>query len=303
MIAFSTIDAPACALGEGPVWSDRDKALYWVDVVGKKILRFRPSSGTVDVREIPFAPSAIVPRQGTGLLLVTKKGLALLDDFTSPLVSIPVPQIDFTREVFNDATCDQLGRLWIGTRDINAREAKGRLYRIDADFSVTSHVDGLVISNGIAFSPDSRTMYHVDSRPGRIDAYDYDLERGAISNRRTFLEYSDPTRKGHPDGCTVDADGGLWVAEVEGSRLARYTPDRRLDREIPLPVSKPTSVMFGGAGLRTLFATSMQFGLSEEQLAAQPLAGRVFALEAGVTGLPEPLFSGRSPHLRDSEER
>ncbi|TWG92125.1 sugar lactone lactonase YvrE [Mesorhizobium sp. J18] len=295
MTTFATVDAPACVLGEGPIWSDRDDALYWVDVVAKLIFRFRPSGGEVAIRELPFAPSAIVPRKTGGLLLVTKKGMAILDSFEGALQSIAVPLIDFTREVFNDAACDQAGRLWIGTRDINAREAKGRLYRIDADFDVTVHAEGLVISNGIAWSPDGRTMYHVDSRPGRIDAYDYDPDRGAISARRVFLDYDQPGTAGHPDGCTVDAEGGLWVAEVEGARLARYTPDGRLDREVPLPVSKPTSVMFGGPGLRTLFATSMQFRLSQSELAEQHLAGRLFALDVGVAGLPEPLFAGTRP--------
>lgn len=295
MNAFTTVDAPACVLGEGPMWSDRDEALYWVDIVAKRIFRFRPSDGDVAIRELPFAPSAIVPRKAGGLLLITKKGMAILESFEGALESIAVPMIDFTREVFNDAACDQAGRLWIGTRDINAKEAKGRLYRIDANFDVTAHAEGLVISNGIAFSPDGRTMYHVDSRPGRVDAYDYDPDRGTIGGKRLFLDYAQLGTAGRPDGCTVDAEGGLWVAEVEGARLARYTPDGRLDREVTLPVSKPTSVMFGGPGHRTLFATSMQFGLSQAELEEQHLAGCLFALDVGVAGLPEPLFAGTRP--------
>ena len=146
-----------------------------------------------------------------------------------------------------------------------------------------------VVSNGIVFSPDGRTLYHTDSRPGRIDRYDFDVDTGTLSNRRVFLDYADEGGR-HPDGCTVDAQGGLWVAEINGWRVARYTPEGRLDRELRVPVSKPTSVMFGGKDLSTLFITTMRFGLPDDELERQPFAGRLFRADPGFTGVPEHEF-------------
>ncbi|MCO5089594.1 SMP-30/gluconolactonase/LRE family protein [Bosea sp. (in: a-proteobacteria)] len=284
------IDAPASILGEGPVWSGREQVLYWLDVVGKAIFRLDPATGEVRTRALPYAPSAIVPRADGGLLLVTKKGMALLDDFAAEPRSVPLPGIDFSQEVFNDAACDAAGRLWVGTRDFNVREPKGRLFRVDAGLTLEQQDEGFVVSNGIAWSPDGGTLYHVDSRPGCVYAHDFDMATGTLRNRRVFLDYSAMDVAGHPDGCTVDAEGGLWIAEVEGWRVARYTPDGRLDREIRLPFKKPTSVMFGGAGLDRLFITSMQFRLTDQELLDQPLAGSLLVVEPGVKGLPEPAF-------------
>lgn len=269
--------------------------LYWLDVVGKAIFRFDPATGHVRTRQLPYAPSAIVPREDGGLLLVTKKGMALLDDFGAPPQSVPLPDIDFSKEVFNDAACDASGRLWVGTRDFNVREPKGRLFRVDTGLAIKQQDEGFVVSNGIAWSPDGRTLYHVDSRPGRVYAHDFDMATGTIHNRRVFLDYPSMDVAGHPDGCTVDAEGGLWIAEVEGWRVARYWPDGSPDREIKLPFKKPTSVMFGGAGLDQLFITSMQFRLTDQELLDQPLAGSLLVAELGVKGLPEPAFRlGRS---------
>jgi len=288
--ALYTIDSPASVLGEGPFWSQRDAALYWVDVVGRKVFKYRPDGGPAEVRDLPFAPSALIPRNEGGFLLVTKQGMASFDFESGKLETIPVPLIDFSQEIFNDAGCDRHGRLWVGTRDRNVTEPKGCLYRMDADFTMTRQAEGFVVSNGIAWSPDSKRMYHADSRPGCVYVYDYDLATGSIENRRIFIDYTTQAHtQGHPDGCTVDAEGGLWVAEVEGWRIARYSPEGELDRAVEMPFAKPTSVMFGGDELETLYITSMQFRLSDEELAEQTLAGRVLALDAGVRGLPEPL--------------
>jgi sugar lactone lactonase YvrE len=282
-------------LGEGPFWSERDSALFWVDVVGRKIFKHTPNAGPAESRDLPYAPSAIIPRAQGGFLLVTKQGMALFDFDSGTLETLAVPQIDFSQEIFNDAACDRYGRLWVGTRDRNVAEPKGCLYRMEADFTMTRQVEGLVVSNGIAWSPDSKRMYHADSRPGSVFVYDYDLATGSIEDRRVLIDYAaDAHTQGHPDGCTVDAEGGLWVAEVEGWRIARYTPGGELDRVVQMPFAKPTSVMFGGRRLDTLFITSMQFRLSEEELSQQTLAGRVLALEAGVRGLPEPTFGAAS---------
>jgi sugar lactone lactonase YvrE len=286
---FEVLDSPVTELGEGPMWSAAEGALYWIDIVGRRILRYVAARRAVEVREVPYAPSAVIPRSSGGLLLVTKKGMALMDFESGEVRSIPVDLVDFTQEVFNDAKCDSAGRLWVGTRDLHGSEPKGSLFCLAPDYTMTRHTRGIVVSNGLGWSPDERTFYHVDTRPGRIDAYDYDVAAGTLSNRRTFVDYA-----GHgaarPDGCAVDAQGGLWVAEVEDWHVRRYGPDGRLTHEIRLPVRKPTSVMFGGPDLDTLYITSMTFRLAPEELPQQPLAGRVLAMDVGFKGLPEHCF-------------
>jgi sugar lactone lactonase YvrE len=172
------------------------------------------------------------------------------------------------------------------------KEPNGGLFCLHADFSMHRHASGLVVSNGIAWAEAGRVMYHVDSHPGRIDAYDFDGSTGALSNRRVFRDYVKERAASIPDGCAADAEGGLWVAEVGDWHIRRYAPDGRLDREIRMPFRKPTSVMFGGADLGTLYVTSMRFGLTDSALADQPLAGSLLQLDVGVKGQPEHVFAG-----------
>lgn len=290
--AFTVIDAPQSVLGEGPMWSVGEQVLYWIDIVSRRIFRLRPVTGQVDIKELPYAPSAVIPRAAGGLLVVTKKGMALMDFDKPELQSIPVALVDFKKEVFNDAKCDSTGRLWVGTRDLHVKGPEGGLFCMNADYSMQRHASGLVVSNGIAWDAVERVMYHVDSHPGRIDAYDFDVATGALSNRRVFRDYVKESAAAIPDGCAADAEGGLWVAEVGDWHIRRYMPDGRLDREIRMPFQKPTSVMFGGPDLRTLYVTSMRFGLSDEALAAQPLAGSLLQLDVGMKGQPEHVFGG-----------
>lgn len=289
---LEVVPAPPTELGEGPMWSVAEQVLYWIDIVQRRILRMSPATGRVDVRELPYAPSAVIPRAAGGLLLVTKKGLATLQFDDRQLVSVPVSLVDFKQEVFNDAKCDRAGRLWVGTRDLHVRQPVGGLFRLDPGFGMQRHREALVVSNGIAFADEGRRMYHVDSHPGRIDVFDVDAATGTLANGRVFRDYATDGSEGFPDGCTTDADGGLWVAEVGRGLIRRYTPEGRCEREILLPVTKPTSVMFGGPGLQTLYVTSMRFGLSQAQLAEQPLAGALFQIDVGFRGLAEPVFAG-----------
>ncbi len=287
--SIKPVDAPLTVLGEGPTWCAREECLYWIDIVGRRVLRLRHATGRVDTADLPYAPSAVIPRTEGGLLLITKKGMATLDFDTQELQSLPVPLVDFSREVFNDAKCDAAGRIWVGTRDLHGKDPNGSLFRLDPDMRMTRHTRGLVVSNGMDWSPDGCTFYHVETNPGRIDAYDFDVATGTLSNRRIFVDYA-AKKPAIPDGCTMDAEGGLWVAELNDSHLRRYAPDGSLDRAIHLPLSKPTSVMFGGPHLETLYVTSMQFGLSPEELARQPLAGALLAVDVGVRGRPQSYF-------------
>lgn len=285
-----SIGSHRAVIGEGPIWSVRDQALYWLDNTQKRLLRHRPTSGSVDVRDLQYKTSCLALLGDGRLLVAFKKGLAIVnfESGTSQSLTLSGDPIDFGTALFNDGKVDRAGRLWIGTLDKIPDSAEGALYCIDSGLRVRRVVTGVKVSNGLAWSPDGSTLYHVDTRPGCIYAMDFEARSGTVSNRRPLIRYEGD--HGRPDGCTVDAEGYLWVAEVEASRVSRYTPDGRKDREILLPITKPTSVMFGGPDLGTLYITSMTFCLDEAELERQPWAGTLLAVEPGVSGLPEPSF-------------
>jgi len=280
-------------LGEGPIWVGDHQALYWIDIHQETLIRYLPALDRSDTRKLPHRPTSLCQRTDGRLLVSYKAGMGAVDFQSGQAQELRLSGVDFEHEAFNDSACDRLGRLWIGTRDPNpvAVNPVAKLYRLGSDLRAESVDRGFVISNGRAWSPDNKTMYHTDSVPGRIDAYDFDLATGTISGRRVLIDYAG---KGcRPDGCTVDAEGCLWVAEVEGWRVSRYRPDGVLVRQIELPFRKPSSVMFGGNDLRTLFVTSVTHGLTPQELSEQPLAGMLMAIDVGVPGLPETHFDCR----------
>jgi L-arabinonolactonase len=188
---------------------------------------------------------------------------------------------------FNDSRVDPQGRFWAGTMDDVARGEVGTLYRLDSGHRMTAVLHPIIISNSLAFSPDSRTMYFSDTVSREIWAYDFDSVSGIPSNRRVFANVPAP---GTPDGSTVDAEGYLWNAEWDGARMVRYAPDGRVDRIIPMPVRHPTCCTFGGPDLTTLFVTTASLRLSDVERAAQPMAGGLLALEVGIKGVADPAF-------------
>lgn len=282
-------------LGENPLWDEVSGRLFSIDCMSRKLFCHDVDGARQDEWILPRTPGSFALRAGSGgggsgMLMAYRRGLAFIEPGTGMLDEIPTPGIDFAKEVFNDGKCDRQGRFWTGTMDREVTEPVGALYRVDPDLRVTRMDDGITLSNGIAWSPDDRTMYYCDSRPGRIWAYDYDIAIGSIENRRVFADFAD--RKGRPDGCTTDAEGGLWVAEVGAGQVVRFDPSGREVSAVALPVSRPTSVMFGGPGLRTLFVTSMRYGLSAEAARDEPQAGCIFAAELDVAGLPTARFGG-----------
>jgi sugar lactone lactonase YvrE len=276
--------------GEAPIWSAQEQALYWIDGQQRQIMRLSMPARIAEVRRLPYRPSCLALLPERGLLIGYKKGIGTFDFATGEAVALPLHDVVLDIVSFNDGACDAAGRLWIGTRHRDASAPVGALYCIGPGMTVRRVIDGLIVSNGIAFSPDGRTMYHTDSRPGRIDAYAFDPDNGSLGSCRRLIDYAGKGRR--PDGCTVDADGFLWVAEIDGARVARYAPDGTLEREIALPVSKPSSVAFGGTDLSTLFITTIRYGLTDAQRSAQPWAGKLLAVETGFRGLPEPPFRG-----------
>lgn len=284
------LDAKA-QLGEGPVWCPRERVLYWVDSMEPAMKRFDPATGGTKSWSVPDLIGSFALREKGGAILALRKGFYALDFATGAVRAIAEPEAG-SENRFNDGKCDRRGRFFAGSMHFASlpRQPKGSLYRFDPDHSVRKMETGIRTSNGIGWSPDNRTMYYTDTRAQCVWAYDYDLETGAIGNRRTLADV--PEETGYPDGLTVDAEGFIWSANWGGSRLVRYAPDGRIDRTVMLPVTQPTSCSFGGADLRTLYVTSARDGLDEDQLGKEPSAGAVFAFEPGVTGLAEPRFAG-----------
>jgi L-arabinonolactonase len=276
------------SLGEGPVWSVREQTLYWVDIVGRAARSYSPSTGVRRNWSMPSEIGALALRTSGGALVALRSGFALLDLGTGVLTPVCDPEPDHPENLFNDGACDRAGRFWAGTLHQNETEPLGSLYRVDAALQCTRMLTGLVVANGIGWSPDNRTMYFTDSGHRRISAFDYSLERGELSGQRTFAEVG--ARDGVPDGLTVDSEGYVWTALWDGGAIRRYAPDGRLSEVIEVPVPRPTSCAFGGPDLSTLFITSARDGLDERALHEAPLSGSVFALETSACGIPEPTF-------------
>ncbi len=277
-------------LGEVPVWDVAEQALYWVDIEGSLLQRLEPASGTRRTWRLPERVCALALRQKGGLVLALASGFAFFDPATGALERLAVPEAHMPHNRMNDGKCDRRGRFWAGTMDDRLASPTGALYRLDPDLTCRRMESGIGISNSLAWSPDDRVFYFADSLPRKIFAYDFDAETGAIGNRRVFTDCRD--QPGVPDGSTVDVEGYLWNAQWDGWRLVRYTPNGRIERIVDLPVQKPTSCMFGGPDLATLYVTSAVWDLTAEALARQPHAGGVFALDVGVRGLPETRFAG-----------
>ena len=284
--------AVRCQLGEGPLWDWRSQVLHWVDIDQQRLYRFDPASGVHDQVDLPYAACAIALRAAGGLVLATRHGFAAWDWNDCTLRPIADPEAGRPTR-FNDGAVDSRGRFWAGTIALDPERyhiPDNRLYRLDLDGSVHLMESGLTISNGPGWSPDDRTMYLTDTVAQKIYAYDFDAEQGVISNRRDFVVT--PDGPGYPDGLAVDAAGGVWSARIAAGKLVRYDSQGRAERELPLPVTCPTSCAFGGPELDQLFITTSWHILSEAEKAAQPQAGDLFVASPGAQGRPAALFAG-----------
>jgi len=278
------------ALGEGPCWHGAEGALYFVDALRPAIHRWHPTRG-LNTWTMPAIVGSFAIRRRGGLIASLQTGFAAVDLATGAVSPLIDPEPDRPDNILNDGKCDRRGRFWCGSRDGALTEPSGALYCLDPDLGVRRMDRGFIVSNGIAFSPDDRTMYFADSRGETVFAYDFDIDRGAISNRRIFFSTRDI--EGRCDGATVDAEGFYWCALVHGGKIARIDPTGRIDRIVDVPVKHPTMCTFGGAKLDVLYVTSAASMVSEFDRARTPLAGSLFAIHGlGVTGLPEPMFAG-----------
>jgi sugar lactone lactonase YvrE len=282
-------------LGESLYWDTGAEVLYWIDAWKAVVHAYEPATG--DMRQTDFAAAlggrpigSIARREGGGMISGVRGGFYQLDLETGEARLIAEAETDRpAANRLNDGKCDRAGRFWCASINTDHHTASAALWRLDAGSEPFLMEDGLIGGNGIAWSPDDRSMYLADTLAGMVWKYDFDAASGLIANRRPFISVD--AAEGAPDGATVDADGCYWTALFRGGAVAQFDPDGRLMRRIGLPVSNPTMCAFGGPDLDILYITSATRFLDETQFGAQPLAGRVLAIRGlGVRGLPEPKF-------------
>lgn len=289
----------AALLGESPLWHPDEQALYYCDIPGHRLHRLDPATGRLDTWAFDTDVACCAPARSGGLVLGMRDGLWRFDPASGKRSLIEAPPYDPTVERYNDGKCDPAGRFWCGTIYEPRDPALAALYCLGPHGEVSRRAGGVTVSNGLAWSPDGRTMYWSDTKAHRIDAMDFDPATGELSRRRTFAQFTPRAEGqalddygGRPDGAAVDSQGNYWSAMFEGSRLLQLSPSGEVLREVRLPVRCATMPCFGGADLRTLYITTARDKRPADELAAQPWAGCVLQLRVEVPGLPAAFYAG-----------
>lgn len=269
-------------LGEGPVWSTREQALYFVDIVGQAIHRLDPASGARASWQAPARPGFVVPASDGTLVCGLKDGLYRFDPRNGAFHRMVEVEPEHPGNRINDGCVDSKGRLWFGTMDDEEGTPSGALYSVTRSargLDLLRHDEGYVVTNGPGISPDGTRLYHNHSPAGLI--YEFDLATdGSLSNRRIFARVDN----GYPDGVVVDSAGTLWVGVWNGGRIERFQPDGTRLEPIAMPALNVTKVAFGGADLRTLYVTTARKSTPDDVLARNPQAGSLFSLRVDVPG-------------------
>lgn len=276
-------------LGETPLWCPRTAKVWWINIEQPKLHSFDECTGKHAVYpfDCTFLGSLALHRDG-GFVVALDNTLHRFDPVTGALHKIVEVEPADAGTRLNDGRSDSRGRLWIGTMDAAIEKPLGSFYRVDPDGNVQKFFDDIIVTNSVATSPDGRTLYMSDTRRFKLWAFDLDLDRGVITNRRVFVDYE--SQRGRPDGACVDREGYVWNAVFAGHRVVRYAPNGRLDRVIELPVTNPTCVCLGGPDLRTLYITTATKMIDPAVLAHEDWAGALLAIDVDVAGLPESLF-------------
>ncbi len=288
--------APRCLVGEGPVWDVAQQALYYVDIIGKKVHRHDPATGKSTSWEVPGVIGSMAVRESGGLLVALADGLYALDTDTGQVDPLCILEGRNPQVQFNDGKVDRRGRFVVGTTDSKVSAPLGSIYTFTPDHQLVEINDDIIISNGPCWSPDNKTFYFSDTGINQIYAYDYDIETGVAFNRRNFANTVELGLGGIPDGATVDSDGLMWMAICEGSKVVSFRPDGKIERIIDMPISLTASVMFGGPDLDLLYVTTIDplalkaLGMDKP---AEDGGGYTWVIEGlGAKGLPEPRFAG-----------
>ncbi len=293
MVEITCIVDAKAELGEATLWDPDTRVLWWVDIWKKEIHRYDPATGKDEIFDVPEYLGCIGLRRKGGLVITMASGFYFFDPATGKLEPIADPEADQPKTRFNDGKPDRQGRFWSGTMfEVPGQpvEFLGALYRLDPDLSVHRMIEGVGCANGLAWSPDSKTMYFSDSYSGRIDIYDFDPATGDIENRRTFVDMA--ALDEIADGATVDAEGCYWVTIPFKSKVRRYDPDGKLMLTIEMPTDLPTCCEFGGKDLDILYVTTAVLKRPAEHFVGQKNPGGLFAVDVGVKGLTLPAFTG-----------
>ena len=288
-IAEPILEAQAL-LGEGSLWDSAKNCLYWVDIVGCKVNIYDPVTGRNRVFHVSQDVGTVVPAKSGGLMIALRDGFARLKIESGEVVMMAEKKREGIR--FNDGKCDPAGRFWAGTMADEMTEGAGALYCLGADLTVRTMIERVTISNGLVWTSDAKRFYFIDTPTCEVAAFDYDVDTGDITNRKTAIKVD--KNLGLPDGMAIDEEDMVWVAHWGGGKVTRWDPQtgKLLDLiEVP-EASLVTSCAFGGPKLDDLFITSASVGLNDEQKKVQPLAGGIFRMKLNVKGVPAHPFDG-----------
>jgi len=274
-------------LGEGPVWVERDSALWFVDIKKRLIHRYDPADGSKRSWSSPQQVGFLFPAEGGGFVAGLQSGLYRFDETSGAFDPIVEVEPDRPTNRLNDGVVDPQGRLWFGTMDDGEKAKSGAFYCFHKGRLVRTGLEGITITNGLAVSPDGSLLYFVDTLKGTIGVADIRKD-GTLGPARPFVRI-DPS-EGHPDGPTIDSEGCLWIALYAGWEARRYSPAGELVETVRFPVANITKLAFGGSGLRAAYATTARQLLSPEEIARQPLIGALFEFPVSTSGVPCPLI-------------
>lgn len=285
-------------LGEGVLWSKQQETLYWLDVpMPSRLFKLNMKNNKLSIFDMPEMITSMSVRSNGDLLIASHHGINNFNFENKKLEKILDLEPDLPKNRCNDGASDAHGRFWIGTMqnnispeatDIEIKENSGNLYCVNHDLSFKKFESDIGVSNTLAWSPDNTKFYFTDTLTGIIFSYDFDLEKGEISNKQEFAKHD----RGYPDGSTVDSEGGLWSCRWGGSCVIRFDPNGKVDEIVEVPVESVTCCTFGGENLDTLFITTARWGMTQEQIDNNPSAGGLFSVKPGVTGVADNQFGG-----------
>ena len=278
------------SLGECPLWSVAEQVLYWVDINAPSLNRFDPATGRNTAMPMPESIGCFALRRDGGFVVALRGGFWLAAPDGTLTRKVAGAPYDPAHHRFNDGRCDPQGRFLAGYMNETRDTKTAALVRLDPDFTLTPVLDGMTISNGLAFSPDGRTMYHADTPTQTIRAYDYDAVSGTPTSPRVLARFTADGDR--PDGGAVDRDGCYWTALYRGGKVLRIAPDGRILADFAVPAMCPTMCAFGGRDLKTLYVTSARQMREADELTRLPASGGLFSIAVDVPGLPEPAFAG-----------
>jgi sugar lactone lactonase YvrE len=278
-------------LGEGPVWNDQQQTLHCIDIMEKRLYTFNPEEGTHNFIQLDDYIGSVVLHEKDGWVAALKDGFYHIDKQAESVRKIAAPENEPSDNRFNDGKCDGAGRFLAGTLSLSNREKAGSFYSLDQDGTVKELLKDVSISNGLAWNKDGSVLYYIDTPTHRVDAFDYNLKAGELSNRRPVVEI--PAEEGSPDGMTIDEEGKLWIAHYGGWQVTRWDPatGEKLD-SLKVPAANVTCCTFGGPEMDELYITTAREGLSDADLAEQPSAGGVFRVKLSVKGFPPYRYKG-----------